>query len=96
MNQSHQQRLFDLPGRYSIRIQGQLKLSWFSVLDDLVITMRDPERQQPVTTLTGEFRDQAALMSALNALYDMGCPLLGVERLDSVTAAENPGDCEAA
>jgi hypothetical protein len=34
-----------------------------------------------VTTLTGELIDQAALMGVLNSLYDMGYPLLKVERL---------------
>ena len=34
-----------------------------------------------VTTLTGELVDQAALMGVLNSLYDMGYPLLKVERL---------------
>jgi hypothetical protein len=39
--------------------------------------------------LTGELRDQAALMGVLNALYDMGCPLLKVERLGALFTAED-------
>jgi hypothetical protein len=35
----------------------------------------------PVTVLTGEFRDQAALAGVLNTLYDLGLPLLSVECL---------------
>jgi hypothetical protein len=34
-----------------------------------------------VTTLTGVLVDQAALMGVLSSLYDMGYPLLKVERL---------------
>lgn len=52
------------------------------MLGKMVIIVRQPPNQPPVTTLTGEVRDQAALLGVLNALYDMGCPLLRVERLD--------------
>ena len=89
MNQSSKRFLFDLPGHYRIRVQGQLSASWSSRLGDLVIIVKQATSQPPVTTLTGEVRDQAALLGVLNALYDMGCPLLKVERLDAVPAAEN-------
>ena len=46
--------LFDLPGRYRIRIQGQLDPSWASRLSDMAITVRHAAGQQPVTTLTGD------------------------------------------
>ena len=90
MSQSGRRFLFDLPGRYRIRVQGQLSASWSSRLGAMEITVRQPANHQPVTTLTGEVRDQTALMSALNALYDMGCPLLKVERLGALPAPENP------
>lgn len=82
MNLSGKQSMFDRPCRYRIRVQGQLSASWSSRLSDLVITVRQPASQPPVTTLTGEVRDQAGLLGVLNALYDLGCPLLRVERLD--------------
>jgi hypothetical protein len=41
-----------------------------------------------VTTLTGELVDQAALVGVLNSLYDMGYPLLKVERLGPSPSAE--------
>ena len=87
MNQGSKRFLFDLPGRYRIRVQGHLSASWSSRLSDMVITTRKPVNQQSVTTLTGELRDQAALMGVLNALYDMGCPLLKVERLGALPTA---------
>ena len=89
MNQSGKRFLFDLPGRYRIRVQGQLSASWSSRLSDMVITTRQPANQPSVTTLTGDLRDQAALMGVLNALYDMGCPLLKVERLGALPTAED-------
>lgn len=36
-------------------------------------------QDQPVTTLTGELLDQAALMGVLNGLYSLGYALLSVE-----------------
>ena len=87
MNQSGKRFLFDLPVRYRIRVQGELSASWSSRLSAMVITVRQPKNQPPVTTLTGELRDQAALMGVLNTLYDMGCPLLKVERLGALPTA---------
>ena len=87
MNQSGKRFLFDLPGRYRIRVQGRLSASWSSRLSDMVMTTRQPVNQPPVTTLTGDLRDQAALMGVLNALYEMGCPLLKVERLGTLPTA---------
>jgi hypothetical protein len=54
----------------------------------MAITVRQAASQEPVTTLTGEVSDQAALMGVLSTLYDMGFPLLKVERLDSAPAVE--------
>jgi len=64
-------------------------------LGDLVIIVKQPTSQPPVTTLTGEVRDQAALLGVLNALYDMGCPLLKVERLGALPTAVDPAVGEA-
>ena len=89
MNQYGKRFLFDLPGRYRIRIQGQVSVSWTSWLSDMVITTRHFASRPPLTTLTGELRDQAALMGVLNALYDMGCPLLKVERLGALPTDED-------
>jgi hypothetical protein len=90
MHQSQHVFLFDLPGRYRIRVQGRLSASWSSRLSDMVLTVRQSANQPPVTTLTGELRDQTALMGVLNALYDMGCPLLKVERLGALPTAGDP------
>jgi hypothetical protein len=80
--------LFDLPGRYRIRVHGQLSASWASRLGEMSITARPAADQQQVTTLTGEVTDQAALLGVLNTLYEMGFPLLRVERLGPPPSAE--------
>jgi hypothetical protein len=63
---------------------------WASQTADMTITVRQAASQQQVTTLTGELRDQAALMGVLMALYDMGHPLLKVERLGPPPSTQDP------
>lgn len=92
MNYRGQSLLFDLPGRYRIRVQGQLSASCSDRLGNMVIATRQPKSQQPVTTLTGEIKDQTALLGVLNALYDMGFPLLQVERIGTLLASEAKDD----
>jgi hypothetical protein len=90
LDPSSRRLLFDLPGRYRIRVGGRLSASWADRLGDMTITVRQAASQQAVTTLTGEVTDQAALMGVLSTLYDMGFPLLKVERLGGWPAAEAP------
>jgi hypothetical protein len=82
--------LFDLPGRYRIRVHGRLSTSWSSRLGEMSITVRQAASRLPSTTLTGELTDQAALMGVLSTLYDMGFPLLKVERLGPPPSTEEP------
>ena len=90
MNQRDTPFLFDQPGRYQIFVQGQLSTSWSNRLSDMEITVQDSEGQPPVTILTGEVRDQAALMGVLNALYNMRCAVLKVEQLDTTLSSVTP------
>jgi hypothetical protein len=90
LNPSCTRLLFDLPGRYRIRVGGRLSESWADRLGDMTITVSHAASRQPVTTLTGEVRDQAGLMGVLSTLYDMGFPLLKVERLRPPPSAEDP------
>ena len=92
MNPSSRRLLFDLPGRYRIRVHGRLSASWADRLGEMAITVRQAASQEPVTTLTGEVSDQAALMGVLSTLYDMGFPLLKVERLDSAPTVEGASE----
>ena len=90
LNPTTRRLLFDLPGRYRIRVHGELGASWAGRLGDMAITVRQAANQQPVTTLSGEVTDQAALLGVLNTLYDMGFPLLKVERLGSPSPTAGP------
>jgi hypothetical protein len=47
----------------------------------MTITQCPPQAEPPVTTLSGELSDQAALCGVLNTLYELHLPLLTVKRL---------------
>ncbi len=66
------------PGTYTIQVQGRLDLSWSDQLGGMRITVSGTGRHA-VTMLAGRLADQAALLGVLNALYDLGFPLLSVE-----------------
>jgi len=68
----------DRPAFYRIQIQGYLGKRWSESMAGLTISVNG-ERDQTVTTLSGEVLDQAALMGVLNGLYGMGYTLLSVE-----------------
>jgi len=72
---------FDTAAVYRIGVQGFLDKSWSDRMNGVDIRVRNRPDGAPVTVLTGQFVDQAALAGVLNTLYDMGFPLLKVERL---------------
>lgn len=83
MAETHRPRSLavDTAADYRIQVQGNLDASWSDRLSGVaIVTDRQPGRV-PITTLTGEFIDQAALSGALDTLYDLGMPLLLVECL---------------
>lgn len=71
----------DSPAAYVIRVQGYLDKRWSDYMGGATIQVQKQPPDAPVTVLTGEFQDQAALAGVLNTLYDLGLPLLSVECL---------------
>lgn len=69
----------DTSATYRIRIQGYLDKSWIDSLNGANIQVQSQPGEAPVTVVTGEFQDQAALSGALGFLYDLGLPLLSVD-----------------
>ena len=67
----------DEPADYCIRVQGSVGEDWSDYLGGLEISLS--QQDPPVTKLTGQVIDQAALIGILNGLYDLGFPLLSVE-----------------
>jgi len=73
---------FDCPATYQISVQGRVDPNWFDLLEGMSICVSTGEGGSPVTTLDGEFNDQAALLGILNSLYELHLPLLFVKCLD--------------
>ena len=65
-------------GTYTIRVQGPLDASWSQQLGGMRIATNGAGRHA-VTVLVGRLADQAALLGVLNALYELGYPLLSVD-----------------
>jgi hypothetical protein len=65
------------PATYRIRVQGQLGPDWTAFFGGLTLSWQEPDQ----TVLTGQVADQAALHGILNAIRDLGLPLLEVQRL---------------
>ena len=63
---------------YRIQIQGVLSAHWAEFLGGLEISI-DEDLHPPVTTLSGQVVDQAALVGIINSVYDLGYPLLTVK-----------------
>ncbi len=71
------------PARYRIVVRKWLSQIGSDRLAGLEIKQSSEESSQAMTTrLEGIIHDQAQLAGVLNALYDMGFPLLSVEILE--------------
>jgi hypothetical protein len=65
------------PQVYVITLQGELEPSWSDRLGGMTINVHHT-LDGPVTVLTGELVDQAALQGILKAVYDLGLPVVSV------------------
>jgi hypothetical protein len=79
---------YDSMAIYKIRIQGYLHESWADRMGGVTIQLENQPDEAPVTVLTGQFQDQAALVGVLSTLYDLGLPLLSVECLGAYQKLE--------
>ena len=70
--------IHDEPSAYVIQVQGPVSDHLADYLGCLSISVGG-EPDQPVTTLSGQAIDQAAMMGVLNNLYGMGYTLLNFE-----------------
>ena len=65
------------PQVYVITVQGELEPAWSDRLGGMTITVHH-KLGGPITVLTGELVDQAALQGILKAVYDLGLPVVSV------------------
>ena len=69
------------PAQYRICAQGLFSPNWLNMLSGEWAIAEHPADRPGATTLVGRVMDQAALMGALEQLYDLGLPLLSIEYL---------------
>ncbi len=62
-------------------VEGSLAGNWSDRLGGMIISHGISDSGHPISSLTGELRDQASLIGILNTLYDLHYPLFLVERL---------------
>jgi len=68
----------DLPGRYVIRVKGQLDPTWTDWFDRFEMRYTNGD-----TDLVGWVPDQAALFGLLLKIHNLGLGLVAVNRLES-------------
>ena len=71
------------PAVYRIRIQGILDKNWSDYCGGMTIEHEGDPKRNPITILMGRVGDQSALLGVLNALFDIGYPILSVEYLEA-------------
>jgi len=67
------------PMMYRICIAGILDEHWSDYYGGMKIEQGSDSKGYAMTMLAGRLADQSALIGVLNALHDMGCPILSVE-----------------
>jgi hypothetical protein len=72
----------DQPGAYRICVHGTLDASWADYFDEMTFSTSTAPDGSPITTLSGGLADQAAVQGVLQKLYNLGFPLISVEKLD--------------
>ncbi|MGH2583394.1 MAG: hypothetical protein ACRDJE_00600 [Dehalococcoidia bacterium] len=70
----------DRPATYAIWVQGALSAEWADRLGGLHIRQMRAGAQ-PMTELVGDLVDQTALAGVLSTLYELGLPIVSVDRL---------------
>ena len=77
-----QREVFDGPAVYRICVYGRIEdRAAANYLPQMEITVAPLEGGDSVTTLMGELRDQTALRSVMDALYEWRFPVLSLQRL---------------
>ncbi len=74
--------------RYEITVKGSLDPGWSDWFTDMAVAVEALGEERPLTVLTGEVGDQAALRGMLNKLWDLNLTLISV----TCTDAQEEGD----
>jgi hypothetical protein len=71
----------DDSGSYRIVVQGHLSAASADWLEGMSLRTDYDEDHHPITILSGELIDQAALIGVIRSLYNLRTPVLSVEYL---------------
>jgi hypothetical protein len=82
MEKDEQLLTLDRAAIYQIRVPGRFAEGWSEGFGGMVITIEQEGHGASTTTLTGVIADQAELQGLLRQLYNLGLPLLSVNRID--------------
>lgn len=63
---------------YRICILGYLDANWTEYCGDMAIEHANDPKFHAITIMTGLLMDQSMLIGVLNALHDLGCPIMSV------------------
>ncbi len=70
----------DQPSLYQIRVEGWITERWKDWFSGMEITREESTEARTISRLEGVIADQAALQGLLQKLYNLGFPLLTVQR----------------
>lgn len=71
------------PAVYRITIQGILDTKWSDYYGGMTIKPEGDPKHDARSILFGRLPDQCALIGVLNALHDIGYPILSVQYLET-------------
>ena len=71
-----------MPAAYQIIVKGWVDSNWSDLLEGMTIYQAPVIKGYPVTTLVGEFTDQAALAGILDYLYEQHLTIIAVTRVE--------------
>ncbi len=74
----------DQPGIYRIKIQGRLSEGALRQFDEMTISVEPNATGIPITTLTGQITDQAALHGIIARIRDLGLPIILVKLVSPI------------
>lgn len=82
MDSSSSHTYVDGDATYRVRVKGRLSGAWIGAMWEGVLVSygSDPTTGLDTTNLVGQVQDQAALIGVINAVYNIGCAVLAVER----------------
>lgn len=73
---------FTSPGMYCITVRGAIDERYSGYFGDMKISSEEQAGNKPLTTLTGELKDQSALVGVLNALYGLHLTILSIKTIN--------------